>query len=157
MVDDAPPPPPPEIEQPPRGYTTQDVQSLPEAELPRRRRRRWKLWLVGLLVLPVLLIALWTWITMTYSYSDGQRVGYLQKLSRKGWLCKTWEGELAMANVPGQLQEKWYFTVRDDLVARSAQEAEGRRVALSYEEHRGVPFSCLGETPYFVTGVRVVE
>jgi hypothetical protein len=159
MVDDSQPqpPPPPEIEQPPRGYTTQDMQTLGAVEPPRRRRRRWPLVLAGLVQVPVLLIALWTWITMTYTYSEGQRVGFLQKLSRKGWLCKTWEGELAMANVPGQLQEKWYFTVREDEVARQAQEAEGRRVALIYEEHKGIPFSCFGETPYFVTGVRVVE
>jgi hypothetical protein len=155
MVDDTPTP--PDIEQPQRGYTTQDVQSIPETPPPRRRRRRWKLWVAGLLLLPLLLIALWTWITMTYTYSEGQRVGFMQKLSRKGWLCKTWEGELAMANVPGQVQEKWYFTVRDNAVAQRVQESEGRRVALTYEEHKGIPFSCFGDTRYFVTGVKVVE
>jgi len=35
-------------------------------------------------------------ITLQVVYSDGERVGYIQKISRKGWVCKTWEGELAM-------------------------------------------------------------
>jgi hypothetical protein len=94
---------------------------------------------------------------MTYTYSRGERVGYAQKISEKGWVCKTWEGEIAIANVPGQLQEKFEFTVRDDRIAAEISRLEGQRVSLSYEQHRFVPFSCLGETEYFATGVRSVE
>ena len=119
-----------------------------------RRRRRWLPWVLGILLAPVALLALWTWITMTYTYSSGDRAGYVQKFSKKGWLCKTWEGELSMVNIPGQAQERWFFTVRDDSVARVLTDVMGQRVALTYEEHRGIPFSCIGETPYFVTGVR---
>ena len=119
-----------------------------------RRGRRWLLWLAGILLVPVALMALWTWITMAYTYSSGDRAGYVQKFSKKGWVCKTWEGELSMVNIPGQAQERWYFTVRDDSVARVLSNVMGQRVALTYEEHRGVPFSCIGETSYFVTGVR---
>ena len=127
----------------------------PEPERPGRKR--WKLvgWLGGLLILvPVVVIALWTWITMSYTYSSGDRAGYVQKFSKKGWVCKTWEGELSMVNIPGQAQERWFFTVRDDSIADVITSRMGERVSLTYEEHRGVPFSCIGETPYFVTGVR---
>lgn len=113
-----------------------------------------------LLLLLVLVIAgpvAWTWITLSYNYSDGERAGYVQKLSRKGWVCKTWEGELALVNLPGAMPEIFYFSVRDDAVAKRIQEVVGKRVALTYEEHIGVPTNCFGETDYFVVDVRAVE
>src|SRR5215207_8678823 len=144
-----------DIEVPRRGYNTEDVNA--QRGEPRRRRRHWGLIALGLVVgLPLARMALWTWITLSYSYSRGERVGYAQKISEKGWVCKTWEGELAVANVPGQLQEKFEFSVRDDSIAAAISKAEGQRVTLSYEQHRFVPFSCFGETEYFATGVRVV-
>jgi len=113
-----------------------------------------------LLLLVVLVIAgpvLWTWATLSYDYSDGERAGYVQKLSRKGWICKTWEGELALVNLPGAMPEIFHFSVRDDDVAKRLQDAVGKRVALTYEQHIGVPTSCFGETEYFIVNVRVVE
>jgi hypothetical protein len=107
-------------------------------------------------VLPVLLIALWTTITMNWSYSRGERAGYIQKFSDKGWLCKTWEGELAMVNMPGAAQEKFAFSVRNDSVAHEITRLMGSRVALTYEQHRGVPLRCFAETEYYVTGVKAV-
>jgi hypothetical protein len=92
-----------------------------------------------------------------WSYSTGERAGYVQKFSKKGWICKTWEGELAMATVPGVMPEKFYFSVRDDSVAAKINRTLGKRVSLAYDQHKGVPTSCFGETEYFVTGVRVVE
>ena len=116
---------------------------------------------IKFLLLPLILavagVALWTWGTLTFDYSDGERAGYVQKFSRKGWLCKTWEGELALVNLPGAMPEIFYFTVHDDAVARRIQDVVGKRVALSYEQHIGVPTSCFGETQYFVVDVRVVE
>ena len=99
----------------------------------------------------------WTWATLTYNYSDGERAGYVQKLSRKGWICKTWEGELALVNLPGAMPEIFYFSVRDDAVAKRIQQSVGKRVALSYEQHIGIPTTCFGDTQYFVVNVRVVE
>lgn len=111
-----------------------------------------------LLLLVVLTGAvLWTWFTLSYDYSDGERAGYVQKFSRKGWVCKTWEGELALVNLPGAMPEIFHFSVRDDNVAKRIQEVVGKRVALTYEQHIGVPTSCFGETQYFVVEVRVVE
>ncbi len=140
-----------DLETPPRAYNTPDIGS---AQVKKPRRWRWKLVAAAVVLIPAALLALWTAITMAYSYSSGERVGYVQKFSQKGWLCKTWEGELAMSNVPGQVPEKFYFTVRDDSVAKAIQAAEGGRVAIHYDQHVGVPFSCIGETEYFVDGVR---
>jgi hypothetical protein len=123
----------------------------------RRKKRRWKLWAVLIfLVLPAALFAGYTWATLHYAYASGERAGYIQKISRKGWLCKTWEGELAMTTVPGTAPQIFDFSVRDEATARQVQQAAGQRVALSYDQHKGVPTSCFGETEYFVTGVRTI-
>ena len=124
---------------------------------PTFARRHWgKLTLAALVLAPLAVFGVWAAATLGYSYSSGQRVGYNQKLSRKGWICKTWEGELALSNVPGQAPELFRYSVRDDAVAAQIQALEGARVALDYEQHRGVPTSCFGETEYFATGVRRV-
>jgi hypothetical protein len=99
----------------------------------------------------------WTWFTLTYNYSDGERAGYIQKFSRKGWVCKTWEGEMSMINYPGAAPEIFKFSVRDTLTAASIEAVVGKRVALHYEQHLNVPSSCFGETEYFITGLRVIE
>ena len=109
-----------------------------------------------LLLLPAALIAGYTWVALHYAYSSGERAGYVQKISKKGWLCKTWEGELAMTTVPGTAPQIFQFSVRDDAMARKIMEAAGQRVALVYEQHKGVPSSCFGETEYFITGVRLI-
>ena len=149
---------PDDIEQPPRGYTTDDVKAIPDEEpAPRRRRFGWKSILFGLVVIVVVGLGLWTWISLNWAYSDGERVGFVQKFSRKGWLCKTWEGELAMANVPGSMPQLFHFTVRDDAVAQHINSAAGKRVTLHYQQRMGVPTTCFGETDYHVQSVRVLE
>lgn len=120
------------------------------------RRHRWKLVLFGFIVAAAGLMALWTAITLSFNYSDGDRIGYVQKFSHKGWICQTWEGELAMSPVPGSAPQIFLFTVRDDAVAKRLTAAEGKKVALHYAEKRGVPSSCFGETSYFVNDVRVL-
>jgi len=129
-----------------------------EVAQPRRRRRwKWPLILVAVVVaVPVLIFAAWSWFALSYTYSHGNRAGYIQKFSKKGWICKTWEGELAMVNIPGAAQERWTFTVRNDSVAAAISSLMGDQVSLTYEEHPGVPTSCFGDTRYFVTGVRPV-
>jgi hypothetical protein len=110
--------------------------------------------LLLLVVLPAAVLAVWAAVTLSYSYSKGDRVGYNQKFSRKGWICKTWEGELAISNVPGQAPQLFNYTVRDAAVAAQIRKLEGQRVAISYSQHKGVPTSCFGETEYFVTAAR---
>jgi hypothetical protein len=123
-----------------------------------RKKSHWKLWLVLiLLVFPVLVLVSYTWITLRYAYASGERAGYVQKISTKGWLCKTWEGELAMTTVPGVAPQMFLFSVRDPNTAQQIAQVTGQRVALSYEQHKGVPSSCFAETEYFVTAVRPIR
>lgn len=103
-----------------------------------------------------LLAAGWLWLTLHWNYSEGERAGYVQKLSKKGWLCKTWEGEIAMVTMPGAIPEKFEFTVRDDSVAQKINFLAGKRVVLDYRQHKFIPSSCFGETEYFVENVREV-
>jgi hypothetical protein len=120
--------------------------------------RRWGLTaLVLVLLLPALIFGAWAWVTLNYSYSKGDRAGYVQKLSRKGWLCKTWEGELAMVNLPGAMPEIFRFSVRNDSIAHVLQKNIGKRVSIAYEQHRGVPTSCFAETQYYITNVRLAD
>ena len=101
-----------------------------------------------------ILAAAYVWVALSFSFSEGERAGYVQKFSRKGWVCKTWEGELAMANLPGTMPEVFSFSVRDSTVATRINAEVGNRVVLSYEQHLGLPTDCFGETSYFVTDVR---
>src|SRR4051812_15394182 len=112
--------------------------------------------LTTVVALPLIVFTLWATITLHYTYSSGDRAGFLQKLSRRGWLCKTWEGELQLSAIPGSMPEKFVFTVRSDSVAALINRYQGERVVLDYEQHKGVPGSCFGDTEYFVTGARLV-
>lgn len=112
--------------------------------------------LIAILVAAVALFMLYTWISLSFAYSEGERAGYLQKFSRKGWLCKTWEGEILLSSMPGAIPERFAFSVRDPAVASQMQTAMGKRVQLAYSEHRGVPTECFGETSYFATKVAVL-
>jgi hypothetical protein len=112
---------------------------------------------VVFLVLAVLGLAGFSWLTLHWSYATGERAGYVQKLSQKGWLCKTWEGEMAMVTMPGTVSDKFYFTVPNEAVAAKLNASVGKRMALHYEQHKWVPSSCFGDTEYFVTDVRVME
>jgi hypothetical protein len=113
--------------------------------------------IVAALLAVIVVVVGFTWFTLNWSYAEGERAGYVQKLSKKGWLCKTWEGEMAMVTMPGTVAEKFYFTVPDDAVANKINASVGTRVALQYEQHKWIPFSCFGDTGYFVTDVRVTE
>jgi hypothetical protein len=120
--------------------------------------KRWGRRIATMVILvPILLLSLWTAITLNYSYSSGKRGGYLTKFSEKGWLCKTWEGEINMANVPNAAPDMFAFSVRDDSVAAELNKFIGQRVALDYKQHRGIPGSCFGETQYYVTHVQPIS
>ncbi|MCA3217773.1 MAG: hypothetical protein ING59_04310 [Burkholderiales bacterium] len=109
-------------------------------------------------VVPAIVLAvLWFLFALNWSYSSGERAGYVQKLSQKGWLCKTWEGELAMVTMPGTAPEKFLFTVWDDKVVEEINRAMGRRVSLHYEQKVGLPTTCFGETRHWVNNVTVVN
>ena len=145
---------------PQRGYNTEDVAALRSTDEPKKKsfaRRHWgKLSLGAIIVIPAAVFALWILIAMSYSYSSGERVGYLQKFSKKGWICKTYEGEIAQVNLPGQIANTFQFSVRNDSIAALVNKAQGQRVAVTYQQHKGLPTSCFGETEYFVKGVKVL-
>ncbi len=111
------------------------------------------LYTFGLLIAALLMMAAYTWAMLSVSYSDGERAGYLQKFSTRGWICKTWEGEILLTSMPGAIPEKFEFSVRDPQVAKELTAATGKRVILSYAQHRGVPSQCFGETEYYITKV----
>jgi hypothetical protein len=110
-----------------------------------------------LLVSAIALFSLYVYIALNWSYSSGERAGFLQKVSHKGWICKTWEGELSLVAMPGSAPEKFLFTVRDEVVAQKVSAAAGKRVTLNYEQHKGLPSSCFGDTEYFVVDVKPIE
>ena len=122
---------------------------------PKPRRRLWP-FAIALVAIPLVLFTLYVGLAFMWSYSDGERAGILQKFSRKGWVCKTYEGELAMSIVPGVTPTIWEFSVRDDHVAPRLSGALGKRVVLHYTEHRGIPTTCFGSTAYFVDSVTVM-
>jgi hypothetical protein len=126
---------------------------------PAPRPRRLRLWLIGLgaLLVLLLLFTLYVGLMFAWSYSDGERAGILQKFSRKGWFCKTYEGELAMSIVPGVTPTIWEFSVRNESVVPRLNAVLGKRVVLHYTEHRGIPTSCFGHTNYFVDSVSALE
>ena len=115
------------------------------------------LWILMPFVLAGALFAAYLWAALNWSYSKGERAGYVQKFSQKGWLIKTWEGELALVAVPGSMPEKFFFTVRDDDLAKRINAAVGKRIAISYEQHKGLPSNWFGDTNYFANELKVLE
>ena len=145
--------------EPSQTYTGATVETGgPMTGTPKPKKKgNWKITAVlFLVVLPLAAFALWVTVALNFSFSSGDRAGYVQKISKKGWLCKTYEGEITLANGPNVVAEKFIFTVRDDSVAAQISNAAGRQVKLSYDQHRGLPTSCFGETEYFVKKVEVI-
>ena len=110
-----------------------------------------------LIVVVVVLCAGYVMFVLNWSYSKGERIGYIQKFSEKGWLCKTWEGELQMLPVPGALPEKFLFSVREKSVISKINSSLGKKVSISYEQHKGIPTTCLGESEYFAVDAKALE
>jgi hypothetical protein len=138
--------------------TAPPLASPPPRPTPRRRRRWGLIAFLVLIVIPAAGLALYTWSALHFVYSRGEHAGYVQKIARRGWVCKTWEGEIAMATMPGVIPQLWDFTITSDSIARIITRADiGKRVILGYEQHVGLPTKCFGETQYFVTQVRIVD
>ena len=117
-------------------------------------RGKFLFWTVAVLIVAPIAYFL---VVFNWSYADGEHAGWVQKFSSKGWLCKTWEGEMAMVSLPGSTPEKFYFTVMDEKVAEEVSKAIGKRVSLHYEQKVGIPTTCFGETRYYVKGIEVVH
>jgi hypothetical protein len=129
-----------------------------QSALDFRGSRRWAVrLLIGLLVLALVLGGAWSWFTLNWAYAEGERAGILQKFARKGWLCKTYEGELALYIVGGVAPEIWHFSTRDEALAQELTANVGRQMRVRYSEHRGVPTKCFAETPYFAESFTLVQ
>jgi hypothetical protein len=139
---------------PPRAINTADL----AAQAGPKKRRHWGLIaLLVIVVLPGTLFALYTWSTLSFVYSHGERSGYVQKIAKKGWVCQTWEGQLALASYPGTTSQMFDFTVRNDSVAKFIEANGAKRLSLAYDQHRGIPVSCFGDTEYFVVSATVAQ
>jgi hypothetical protein len=121
------------------------------------RMNRFTKWLLSLVLIGLVGISVYTWGMLTWSYGNGERAGYVQKFSNRGYICKTWEGELAMVSMPGTMSEKFLFTVREDAVAQKINANLGKKVALKYQQHIGLPTNCFGDTEYFVFDIVVLD
>ena len=120
--------------------------------------RKMALKIALMLILAVVVVCTgYVMIVLNWSYAKGERIGYVQKFSEKGWLCKTWEGELQMLPVPGAIPEKFLFSVRDQAVISKINSSMGKKVSLFYEQHKGIPTNCFGESEYFAVDARTLE
>ncbi|MFL5276055.1 MAG: hypothetical protein ACJ79O_08345 [Myxococcales bacterium] len=128
-----------------------------DATTPPRWRSRFLYWVAFGVLGAVVAVGLFTWAALNVSYSKGERVGYVQRLSRKGWVCKTWEGELAVATVPGVAPDKFYFSVRTEPIASQVNGTLGKRVRVIYAQHKFIPTSCFGDTEFFVAEAQPVD
>jgi hypothetical protein len=128
-----------------------------DATTPPRWRSRFLYWVAFGVLGAVVAVGLFTWAALNVSYSKGERVGYIQRLSRKGWVCKTWEGELAVATVPGVAPDKFYFSVRTEPIASQVNGTLGKRVRVIYAQHKFIPTSCFGDTEFFVAEAQPVD
>ncbi len=141
---------------PARELNTEDVVSVSPQKKKGFARRNWgKLTLLTLIGAPIGSLLIWSYVALAITYSSGNRVGFVQKLSNKGWVCKTWEGELQISNIPGSAPVLFTFTVENDSVAKAIEAMMGKQVELAYREHLNVPLSCFGETNYKVIGVKL--
>jgi hypothetical protein len=127
---------------------------LPETA-PKKRTRHLGLKILGsLLLLVVIVLALWTWFALSYRYATGQKTGYVQSLTKNGWLCKTWEGEMTVNPIGSVPSPNFRFTIRSDSLATVVQNLIGKEVTVDYAQHVALPSKCLGDTPFFIEGAR---
>lgn len=113
-------------------------------------------WL-SIILIPLLLFVIYTFFTLHWVYSSGERVGFVQKISEKGFICKTYEGEQGLVTVPGTQAEKFFFTAKNEAIYNKINETNGQRVRLIYKQHKWIPTSCFGDTEYFVYDVKVLK
>lgn len=117
---------------------------------------------IGLLVIALLGVFI-TFLSTQMAYSEGDRAGVVSKLSKKGYIFKTQEGELnvgAQGQVGNMVSNLWQFTVEsgNEKLSKDIEDAmtTGKRVKLHYEQ-RYMKFSWMGDTEYFVTKVDAAQ
>jgi len=136
---------------------TPATNTAPQGKPQRSFGDRFARFVLAVVVLGIFGFAAYTWATLNYTYSEGERVGYARKLSKKGWVCKTWEGEISMTNAVGAQESVFSFSVRDESVVEKFRALEGKHVTVLYKERVGIPTSCFGDTPYHAYDVRPIK
>ena len=132
----------------------------PNANLQKKKGGCGKYIFMTLLIFVTICSGIFYW-KYYYTYSDGFRSGMLQKLSHKGNLMKTYEGELVLSSVASTnnvalASEKFFFSVASDSVAKKMMDYEGKRVKLHYEQKNGkLPWR--GDSDYIVDGVEMEQ
>ena len=116
-------------------------------------------WIIILIVVLVVINVIVLFI-FNFTYSEGNRAGVLMKFSKKGYVFKTYEGELnigGVGNVSGtaQMNQVWLFSVRNQATADSLMTMEGKKVSLHYRQVLKNMWWD-GETSYFVDGYKVL-
>ena len=142
--------------------TTQDefLKTAPTIIVQKKKRGCGKFIFIGLLVFIIFGRAIFYW-KYYYTYSDGFRSGMLQKLSHKGNLMKTYEGELVLSSISSTnnvalASEKFYFSIAIDSLAKRMMNYEGRKVRVHYEQKNGT-LSWRGDSEYIVDAVTVEQ
>ncbi|HHM21630.1 MAG TPA: hypothetical protein ENJ20_06360 [Bacteroidetes bacterium] len=123
-----------------------------------KRFTRRLLWSVaGLITIGIIGFFLWA----NYTYSEGTRSGNLIKISKKGYIFKTYEGQLKLGGIDLQNEEEglsdtWSFSVKNINIVRQLEKLQGEKVILRYKEiNKAMPWQ--GDTNYFVTDVEQKE
>lgn len=102
------------------------------------------------ILIVVIMLAFAGWYAFIYyaSYSEGTRSGELIKFSNKGFIIKTWEGEISQGISGAQI---FKFSVEDNKkeIISKLEKYQGRYVKLKYKE-RFAKISWLGDTKYFI-------
>lgn len=116
-----------------------------------------KKFLRWLLFICILIFCVFFWWKYYFTYSDGNRTGLLQKLSRKGTIFKTYEGEMVLSSIASTnnvalASEKFYFSVEADSIAKKLQDYEGKNVKVHYLQKNGT-LPWRGDTEYIVDAV----
>ena len=142
---------------PPTAATPQPTGIAPDGKPKKTFADRFARWVLVFVLISIGGFAVYTWAALNYTYSEGERVGYARKLSNKGWVCKTWEGEISMTNSVGAQESMFAFTVRDPKVVEKLRALEGKQVTILYKERVGIPSSCFGDTPYHAYDVRAIK
>ena len=111
------------------------------------------------LLIVIVVITAFFYFKYFYTYSKGYRAGLLQKISEKGMVFKTYEGEMVLSSVESNsnvaiASEKFVFSVSDEAVAKSMEQIQGKNVVVHYTEKSGkLPWR--GDSHYIVDSVRV--
>lgn len=115
--------------------------------------------ILGILLLAIIGLGVYLWVC-NWTYSEGTRAGTLIKMSYKGVLLKTYEGQLNLGGFQtngqdGVVGNIWEFSVWSDDIYKELQNFEGKRVKLHYrQKFKAMPWQ--GKTDYFIFKVESI-